>query len=48
MQPTQKAARLISSILIGIGGSYLGTEFVSRALEAFADKDIEIDFFCQM
>ncbi|MCK4620343.1 MAG: glucose-6-phosphate isomerase, partial [Desulfobacterales bacterium] len=31
-------------VVIGIGGSYLGTEFVSRALEAFADKDIEIHF----
>jgi glucose-6-phosphate isomerase len=31
-------------VVIGIGGSYLGTEFVSRALQAFADKDIEIHF----
>ncbi|MBU4185933.1 MAG: glucose-6-phosphate isomerase [Proteobacteria bacterium] len=31
-------------VVIGIGGSYLGTEFVSRALEAFADKDIGIHF----
>jgi len=31
-------------VVIGIGGSYLGTEFVSRALEAYADKDIEIHF----
>ncbi|MBU4389089.1 MAG: glucose-6-phosphate isomerase [Proteobacteria bacterium] len=31
-------------VVIGIGGSYLGTEFVSRALEAFANKDIKIHF----
>lgn len=31
-------------VVIGIGGSYLGTEFVARALEAFADKDIKIHF----
>jgi len=31
-------------VVIGIGGSYLGTEFVSRALEAYANKDIEIHF----
>ena len=31
-------------VVIGIGGSYLGTEFVSRALEAFADKNIKIHF----
>ena len=31
-------------VVIGIGGSYLGTKFVSCALEAFADKGIEIHF----
>ncbi len=31
-------------VVIGIGGSYLGTEFVSHALHAFADKDIELHF----
>ena len=31
-------------VVIGIGGSYLGTEFVSRALRVFADKKIELHF----
>jgi len=31
-------------VVIGIGGSYLGTEFVSSALRAYADKDIEIEY----
>lgn len=31
-------------VVIGIGGSYLGTEFVSSALHAYADKDIKIDY----
>ncbi len=31
-------------VVIGIGGSYLGTEFVSNALFAFAKKNIEIHF----
>jgi len=31
-------------VVIGIGGSYLGTEFVARALHPFADKNIEIMF----
>jgi len=31
-------------VVIGIGGSYLGTEFVARALHPFSDKDIEIMF----
>jgi len=31
-------------VVIGIGGSYLGTKFVSYALKAFADKNIEIHF----
>ena len=31
-------------VVIGIGGSYLGTEFVAKSLEALADKKIEIMF----
>jgi glucose-6-phosphate isomerase len=31
-------------VVIGIGGSYLGTEFVAQALHPFADKNIEIMF----
>jgi glucose-6-phosphate isomerase len=31
-------------VVVGIGGSYLGTEFVARALEAFADRGIDLDF----
>jgi glucose-6-phosphate isomerase len=31
-------------VVIGIGGSYLGTEFVANALHALADKNIEIMF----
>ncbi len=31
-------------VVIGIGGSYLGTEFVGNALFAFADKGIELHF----
>ncbi len=31
-------------VVIGIGGSYLGTEFVSEALYAFADKDIRLHY----
>jgi len=31
-------------VVIGIGGSYLGTEFVSTALEAFTRRDIRILF----
>jgi len=31
-------------VVIGIGGSYLGTEFVSEALYAFADKGIKIHY----
>ena len=33
-----------SVVVIGIGGSYLGTEFVSTALQAYADTDIEIHY----
>lgn len=31
-------------VVIGIGGSYLGTEFISNALSAYADKNIEIHY----
>ncbi|MBL7179401.1 MAG: glucose-6-phosphate isomerase [Desulfobacterales bacterium] len=31
-------------VVIGIGGSYLGTEFVAGALQALADKNIDIRF----
>lgn len=31
-------------VVIGIGGSYLGTEFVANALDFLADKNIEIMF----
>jgi glucose-6-phosphate isomerase len=31
-------------VVIGIGGSYLGTEFVSNALQAFANKHIKIEY----
>ncbi len=31
-------------VVIGIGGSYLGTEFVAQALQALADKRIELHF----
>ncbi len=31
-------------VVIGIGGSYLGTEFISNALLAYADKNIEIHY----
>lgn len=31
-------------VVIGIGGSYLGTEFVSHALHAFADKNLALHY----
>jgi len=31
-------------VVIGIGGSYLGSEFVSTALEAYADKKIHLHY----
>ena len=31
-------------VVVGIGGSYLGTDFVSTALQALADKDIELHY----
>ena len=35
-------------VVIGIGGSYLGTEFVSTALAAFADKQISIHYLANV
>ena len=35
-------------VVVGIGGSYLGTEFVARALEAFADKGIALEFLANV
>lgn len=31
-------------VVVGIGGSYLGTEFVSTALSAYADKNIRLHY----
>jgi glucose-6-phosphate isomerase len=35
-------------VVIGIGGSYLGTEFVSTALAAYADKKISLHFLANV
>lgn len=35
-------------VIVGIGGSYLGTEFVATALEAYADKDIQLHFLANV
>ena len=35
-------------VVVGIGGSYLGTEFVARALEAFADKGNSLHFLANV
>jgi glucose-6-phosphate isomerase len=35
-------------VVIGIGGSYLGTEFVSTALSAYADKGIRLHFLANV
>lgn len=35
-------------VVVGIGGSYLGTEFVARALRAAADKKIELKFLANV
>ncbi len=35
-------------VVVGIGGSYLGTEFVACALEAYADKGITLDFLANV
>jgi glucose-6-phosphate isomerase len=35
-------------VVVGIGGSYLGTEFVASALEALADKEIQLHFLANV
>ncbi|ABW67653.1 glucose-6-phosphate isomerase [Desulfosudis oleivorans] len=35
-------------VVVGIGGSYLGTEFVARALAAYADKGICLHFLANV
>jgi len=35
-------------VVVGIGGSYLGTEFVATALEAHADKGIQLHFLANV
>ncbi len=35
-------------VVVGIGGSYLGTEFVSTALARYADKGIDIHFLANV
>ncbi|MFH1077408.1 MAG: glucose-6-phosphate isomerase, partial [Pseudomonadota bacterium] len=35
-------------VVIGIGGSYLGARFVSEALKAYADKDIELHYLANV
>lgn len=35
-------------VVVGIGGSYLGTEFVASALEAFADKGVSLYFLANV
>ena len=35
-------------VVVGIGGSYLGTEFVASALEAFADKGLSLNFLANV
>ncbi len=36
------------AVVVGIGGSYLGTEFVAAALAAYADKGISLDFLANV
>ncbi len=36
------------AVVIGIGGSYLGTEFLSEALAAFADKGIRLHYLANV
>jgi len=43
---TGKAFR--HAVVIGIGGSYLGTEFISQALSAYADKGIELHYLANV
>ncbi|MFP4349299.1 MAG: glucose-6-phosphate isomerase [Thermodesulfobacteriota bacterium] len=35
-------------VVVGIGGSYLGTQFVSEALSAYADKGIELHYLANV
>ncbi|MDJ0782717.1 MAG: glucose-6-phosphate isomerase [Desulfosarcinaceae bacterium] len=35
-------------VVVGIGGSYLGTEFVATALAAFADKGVQLHFLANV
>lgn len=35
-------------VVVGIGGSYLGTEFISTALTAYADKGMAIEFLANV
>ncbi len=35
-------------VVVGIGGSYLGTEFVSTALAAYADKNIQLHYLANV
>ena len=35
-------------VVVGIGGSYLGTEFVASALEAYADRRFSLDFLANV
>jgi glucose-6-phosphate isomerase len=35
-------------VVVGIGGSYLGTQFVANALEAFADKGVSLEFLANV
>lgn len=36
------------AVVVGIGGSYLGTEFVSEALSAYADKGLDIHYLANV
>jgi glucose-6-phosphate isomerase len=40
--------RFRHAVVIGIGGSYLGTEFVATALKAHADKGIQLHFLANV
>jgi len=40
--------RFAHVVVIGIGGSYLGTEFVATALRAYADKGIQLHFLANV
>ena len=43
---TGKAFRHV--VVVGIGGSYLGTEFVAKALTVYADRQITLDFLANV